>query len=62
MFRLFNSVQLVGLFAGMPYLISWLSTNPFPAAPLAYYTTCVGYVVIGIIMTICVFTSVEKLN
>lgn len=62
MFRLFNSIQLVGLFAGMPYLISWLSTNPFPAAPIAYYTACTAYVVIGIIVTVCVFNSVDKLD
>ena len=39
MLKVFNSFQFVGCFAACPYLISWLSTGPFPfsgAAVAAY--------------------------
>lgn len=62
MFRVFNSIQFVGLFAGMPYLISWLYTNPFPyASTAAFWTAIVGYVVMFFLNVAAVVEATEKL-
>lgn len=58
--RLFNSLQLVGLFAGWPYLLNWLSTNPFPHASIAFWTSCVFYLIGGCVMVAAVHHSMDK--
>jgi len=45
MFRVFNAFQLTALFTACPYLIYWLSTNPFPYAGAAFWTAICTYVV-----------------
>lgn len=55
MLRAFNSFQLVGLFAGVPYLISWLNTNPFPWSPAAFWTAIVAYIVLFVVLCVAVF-------
>ena len=55
MLRAFNSFQLVGLFAAMPYLVSWLNTNPFPWSPAAFWTAIVAYVALFIFLCGTVF-------
>lgn len=57
MFRVFNSCQFVAMFAGLPYLMSWLATNPFPYAEAAFWTAGVSYVVMGFIMVGAVYDS-----
>ena len=59
MLRAFNSFQLVGLFAGMPYLLSWLNTNPFPWSPAAFWTAIVAYLVLFVVLCVAVFSWSE---
>ncbi len=60
MLRVFNSFQLVGLFAGMPYLVSWLNTNPFPWSPAALWTAVVVYIVLFIVLCAAVFAWADN--
>jgi hypothetical protein len=46
--KTFNAIQLVILFAGCPFLLSWLYTEPFPFAFPAFIITAIGYVVLAI--------------
>ena len=48
--KVFNSIQIVALFAGFPYLISWLSSEPFRHSGVAFWTAVVAYVVSFAIM------------
>lgn len=59
MIRAFNSFQFVALFAGMPYLISWLQTRPFPWSLAALWTAIIAYVVLFVILCVAVFTWTE---
>lgn len=58
--RLFNSFQLVGLFAGTPFLLAWLSTATFPYAAAAFWTAIAAYVIQFGIMWGCSYTAMEK--
>ena len=60
MIRAFNAFQLVTLFAGMPYLVGWLNTNPFPYSPAAFWTAIVAYLVLFVVMCVGVFDLTEK--
>ena len=55
MLRAFNSFQLVSLFAGLPYLIAWLNSNPFPWSAAGFYTAIVAYIVLFIVLCVAVF-------
>ncbi len=54
MFRIFNSLQFVGLFIAMPYIIGWLAKNPNIA--LSYLT--VPAVIVYVIMFVCTVASI----
>lgn len=58
--KFFNSLQVTGLFAGAPFLMNWLTTNPFPFAKTAFWVACVVYVVAFVGMTVSVHDSMRK--
>jgi hypothetical protein len=45
MLRVFNAFQLVCVFSGLPFLISWLATTPFPYAEAAFWAAIAVYVI-----------------
>lgn len=61
MLKVFNAFQLVGCFAASPYLISWLSTKPFPFSGAALATAVVAYIVMAVFMIVSVADSADKL-
>ena len=54
MLKLFNSLQIVTLFAAMPYIIGWLHGGPFVYSTGALWLACAVYVAmfIGIILAV----------
>lgn len=52
MLKVFNSLQLVGLFAVSPFAINWLfSQATFTGANIVGWIACIIYVIFFIIMT-----------
>lgn len=43
--RLFNSFQIVAMFVGWPFLMNWLTKEPFQGATIAFYGACALYLV-----------------
>lgn len=58
--RFFNSVQLVGLFSSMPFLINWLAKADFPYQTGAFWTAIVVYILMAIGMSFSVYDSMRK--
>jgi len=62
MLRVFNSMQFVACLIGAPYFINWLTTNPFPYAPLAMYTASAAYVVMVIFTIVAIANLAEEMK
>ena len=58
--RLFNSLQIVILYAAGPSLISWLFTDPFLHAKILAWVSCAGYLGMTWLLVAAVFTAAEK--
>lgn len=58
--RQFNSFQIVALFAGMPFLVGWLSEASFPWAVAAFWGASVGYLVLFGFLWHLVYEGVGK--
>lgn len=58
--RLFNSFQIVGLFVGWPFLVSWLAEAQFRGASVAFFSACALYVAAFFAMVFCVYESLEN--
>ena len=43
--KTFNAFQAVCLFAAAPFLMGWLTKNPFPYAQVALWITGIAYLV-----------------
>jgi len=43
--KIFNSIQIVTLFGGFPFLLNWLSGNPFNWSNIAFWVALVAYVI-----------------
>lgn len=50
--RVFNSIQIVLLFAAFPFMISWTSTASFVGAGAANVVCWGAYVCLGIFLTV----------
>ncbi len=59
MIRIFNAFQLVCLFTAMPYLIQWLTTEPFAYSGAAYWLAMCVYVVMFFANIACVCSGME---
>lgn len=61
MFPVFNSIQIVTLFAAAPFLLSWLfESATFPGVGAAKYVAAIAYCVFYIFMCVSTYNSVEK--
>lgn len=60
MLRAFNAFQLVALFSGLPFLISWIGTDPFPYSVAAFWASIVVYVVAFIALVVAVTEFFDK--
>lgn len=49
--RIFNSIQIVVLFAALPFIISWTSSAGFVGAGAANVVCWGAYVALGIFLT-----------
>jgi len=58
--RLFNSCQIVALFAGAPYFISWLSVATFPGQTAAFWGSLGGYVFLCWFMVALVYSGIKE--
>jgi hypothetical protein len=58
--RLFNSMQITGLFAGFPFLLSWISDATFRYSGAAFWAALAAYVVSFFIMWACVYDASRK--
>jgi len=55
-------MQFVACLIGAPYFINWLTTNPFPYAPLAMYTASAAYVVMVIFTIVAIANLAEEMK
>ncbi len=55
--RVFNSIQLVVLFAVLPFLISWTSTAAFVGAGAANVVCWGAYIGMGIFLTVVLVSA-----
>ena len=46
MLRAFNAFQITTLFAGLPFLIHWLSGKPFEYSQSAFWVALVAYLIL----------------
>lgn len=60
MFRVFNAFQMICVFAALPFVISWLSTNPFPYAQAAFWSAIGVYGVMGIGLTAATASAIKN--
>ena len=60
MLKVFNSFQFVGCFAACPYLISWLSTGPFPFSGAALCTAVAAYIVMACLIIASVAHAADR--
>jgi hypothetical protein len=60
MFRIFNSIQFVGLLVAWPYIIQWLNTVPFGGAGAIVYVAYVVYVIMFCLTIGAVADSTER--
>lgn len=58
--KLFNAFQIVSLFAGMPFLLTWLATKPIPHSNSAFWAAAVVYVVAFIVHVVSVRNAMAK--
>jgi len=58
-FKAFNSLQITGLFAGFPFLISWLWTATFAGAAVAAWVALIVYLVFFLLMCGAVFHAFD---
>jgi hypothetical protein len=59
-FKFINSVQLVGVFAGFPYGLSWLWNNAdFPGATIASWVAGIVYFILFCVMIGITFTGIS---
>lgn len=58
--RAFNSFQIVALFSGLPFLISWLSEATFRYHTAAFWTTIAIYFIGACCMTVAVYDSMRE--
>ena len=60
--KLFNAFQLVAVFVGLPFFMSWLSAAAFPGHQVAFYGACAFYVVAFGFMVASVYTMLTEFN
>jgi hypothetical protein len=60
MLRVFNSIQIVGVFVAWPFLVEWLSKAAFTGATLAFWSAIVLYAVGFLAITTCVYDAIGK--
>ena len=58
--RLFNAIQIVVLFGAFPFLLNWLSTNPFQYGLVAFWLALVAYIVFFVWITYMVFKYLDN--
>lgn len=58
--RLFNSLQIVGFYAGAPWLLGYLFRQTFPFHTAACVAAVVLYGIFSLMMVGCVYTAAEK--
>ena len=58
--RLFNSLQIVALYAAGPSIIGWLFTDPFKYSNILCWVGVVVYLIMTWLMVAAVFTASEK--
>lgn len=58
---MFNSIQIVALFSGFPFLIGWLwSDAAFPGVFVAKWVAALTYIVFFMFMVGVTFKGIEK--
>ena len=57
MFKAFNSLQIVALFAAAPFGLEWLHSYSSPL----FWTGCAAYLIFTGLMTSAVFVAVEEI-
>lgn len=55
--RLFNSVQVVAIYAAAPFVIGWLFGAEFEYHRVAAYSASALYAVLSLMMVGCVYSS-----
>ena len=60
MIRAFNALQIVLLFAAMPYIIGWLHAEPFDFSDGPEAVACCLYGILGAVLVTSVFDSIRK--
>lgn len=60
MFRIFNSLQFVGLFIAMPYILGWLSKHPNIAVTYMTVPAFIVYVIMFVCTVAAIVTSTER--
>lgn len=58
--KLFNSIQLVTLFGTFPFLLNWLTTNPFQYSGVAFWLALIAYIVLYVWIVYIVFDNFSK--
>jgi glucan phosphoethanolaminetransferase (alkaline phosphatase superfamily) len=60
--KLFNSFQIVGVYAAAPFGIGWLAQNPtaFPQATAAFWAALALYVLATFCLTFSVYDTMRK--
>jgi hypothetical protein len=59
-FKAFNSLQITGVFAAFPFLLSWLYTATFPASIAILWIASIIYAILFILMAIAVLHALDS--
>lgn len=60
MLKVFNAFQFVACFVAAPFGISWLSKQEFPLSGIAFYVSCLVYLVMFIMSVGMTYSAFEK--
>lgn len=58
--KLFNALQIVALYTGMPFFISWLGSQTFPFATVGLYAAGVVYFFAFVMLCVCVRNAMDS--
>jgi ABC-type transport system involved in cytochrome c biogenesis permease subunit len=58
--KLFNAIQLITLFGAFPFLLNWLTTNPFPYSNVAFWLALIAYLVLYVWIIVIVYENFSR--
>lgn len=58
--RLFNSLQVVAMYAGGPWVIGWLFNDPFIYSNVAAWLSTILYAIFSVLMVGAVYVASER--